>query len=178
MDQYETRTADPPNDQDDAKWSYQVLKRPSTRYAAVAFLTIVNIFLIALTFKPTKNSDFSSRYIPSWAVPVTVLSAYAVGALVALYIIFFVRDLRFKQSRGKSIWGPPNEFVGYNNRRWIIGYPELRNRRTWSQMYTPLSWEEIRGRLFDNAEARTAQDLRNEFELPSSVPFSGGIPYS
>lgn len=170
MHQYETRIADLPNDQDDAKWSYQVLKRPSTRYAAVVFFTVVNIFLIALPFKPTKNPDYSLRQIPSWAVPVTVLSAYAVGALVALYIIFFVRDLRFKQSRGKSMWGPPNEFVGYNGRRWIIGYPELKTRQTWSQIYTPLSWKEIRGRLFDNAEARTAEDLRNKFELHAPIP--------
>lgn len=170
MDQFETRSADPPSDQNDARWSYQVLKRPSTRYATVAFLTVVNIFLIALPFKPTKNSDCTSRQIASWAVPATVLSAYAVGALVALYIICFVRDLHFKQSRGKSIWGPPNEFVGYNGRRWIVGYPKLKNRETWSQIYTPLSWKDIRGRLFDNAEARTAEDLRNKFELRTPMP--------
>lgn len=101
MHQYETRSADPPNDQDDAKWSYQVLKRPSTRYAAVAFFT-VNIFLIALPFKPTKNPDYSLRQIPSWAVPVTVFSAYAVGGLVALYIIFFCPGPAF-QAKSRKI---------------------------------------------------------------------------
>ncbi|XHF98274.1 hypothetical protein AWENTII_001834 [Aspergillus wentii] len=173
MNEYETKEANPSDHYFPGPWSYQVLKNKRTRYGAVAFFTIVNIFLIALPFKTTNNPDGSTRRIPSWAVPVTVLSVFAFAALVALYIICFVRKLDFQQSRGRKI----TEFIPYNNRKWIIGYPELRKKRNWIQVFTSLPWEEIRKRLFDNAEARTAAVLREEFQperrLGSTFPLSG-----
>lgn len=157
MDQYETSRADGDNAEYEGKWSYQVLKNAWARYGAVTFFTVVNLFLIALTFKPRDN-----RTLLSLAVPITVFSACAIGALVALYVIFFVDNLRFQQSRGDSREGDPeHEFVPHKQRKWIIEYPDLRKRRNWSQVYTPLPWKEIRSRLFDNAEARTAEELRN-----------------
>lgn len=159
MKQYETSKVDPPDQHNSAKWSYQVLRSAWTRYGTVTFLAVVNLFLIALPFKSTTNSNETSRDIPSWVVPITVFSAFALGALVALYIICFVRKLEFKQrSLGDG-------FVSYNNRKWIIGWPDLGEKDNWSHVYQPLPWKQIWGRLFDNAEARSAAQLRDEIAI-------------
>lgn len=171
MRQYETSNADPPDRQRSAKWSYQVLRSAWTRYGTVAFLTIVNLFLIALPFKSTTNSNGTSRDIHFRVMPITVLSAFALGALVVLYILLcFARKLDFQQTRSEN-----NGFVAENNRKRIIQWPDLGEKENWSHVYKPLPWERIWERLLDNAEARSAAKLRDEIAMRSPAGHTNGM---
>ncbi|KAL2822905.1 amino acid permease-domain-containing protein [Aspergillus granulosus] len=160
MNQYETKSADPRGGTGfTVPWRYQVLKRPRYRYTAVLFFTLVNVFLIVVPFVPSDNPDGTHRDTPSWVQPVVVTALYAVGAGVALYVIAFVEGLRFRGSNFHiSNSSNLNDYVPYNERRWIVNYSK--GKSTWIDFLKPLPWEKIQLRLRTNGEANTAAELR------------------
>ncbi|KAL2820553.1 amino acid permease-domain-containing protein [Aspergillus cavernicola] len=173
MDQYETKDADPIGAGYTTPWHFQVMKRPLIRYLAVIFSTVANAYLIIIPFKPTSNPDGTHPATPSWVQPTIVIVVYAIGAIVALYIITFVPVLDFRQSTCDIRQNPEDRgrFVDYNDRRWIIRYLNLRgdSRKTVETLFTPRSWENIKERLLTNDEAKTAQELRQRHPLREVV---------
>ncbi|KAL3470445.1 amino acid permease-domain-containing protein [Aspergillus californicus] len=161
MTQYGTQNADPYGVGYDPEWSYSIMKSPLIRYSAVVFWTLVNLCLIIIPFISTKNPDGSPRDTPAWVQPVAVTAVYVAGAGAALYIVGVVPGFRFQQSGDRS---DPIRFLDYNDRRWIVRYPNYRKGGWWAgvvRLFTPLPWDEIWNRLNDNGEARTAEELRN-----------------
>ncbi|KAL4757473.1 APC family permease [Aspergillus foveolatus] len=152
-------------------WEYQVMKTSQLRYTATIFFIIVNLFLVVVPFIPSDNPDGTPRDTPSWVQPVIVTALYALGASVLLYIIAFVEDLGFRGSKyNVHDPGDLSGFINYNERRWIVRYPGYPD---WSSgwksaftllptLFTPLSWETIKKRLFTNGEAETVKELRRK----------------
>ncbi|KAL4801856.1 amino acid permease-domain-containing protein [Aspergillus unguis] len=175
MNQYQTASADPARAGYAVPWSYQVMKSRRVRYTTTSFFIIVNVFLIIVPFIPSDNPDGSKRDTPSWVQPVIVTGIYIFGILCALYILSFVRGLTFRGSafyRGTS--STVNDFYNYNERRWIVRYPEW--EMDWRSVFEPLPWTKIRARLRQNGEADAAEALRNQSTMTTyrtnSMPFA------
>jgi hypothetical protein len=162
MNDYQTQVADPDDRTYEVPWDYGVIKSPWLRYLVVFVFFAVNALVVAMPFDPTKNSDGSKRHIPTWVLPTIVLPIYAAGALFAIYLLCIIplKDLYFGQSGGRT---PGDGFVNYNNRRWIIRYPEVDSMQDSWKFSSPLPWKDIQRRLKDNGEKRTAEELREEF---------------
>lgn len=177
MDQYNTRFADPGGYRRRGNWTYQVLRNRAARYGVIAFFTLVNGFLIGMPLGQGRTTEGSYREISSWVSAVTALSVFGFGQLVALYIICFVRVLKFRQtsvlilSEGGRIL-----YVPHNNRMWVLEYPDLTQPYAWKEVFTPLSWNEIKGRLVDNAEATLAAKFRDTYS--QQVNTHGSFGYS
>jgi len=171
MDQYETGVADARNRAYEVPWSYNVMKNRWIRYLAVGFFFAANGVIVGIPFDPSKKPDRSQRHIPTWVLPVIALSVYLAGALFAVYILCFVQRLWFRQSGGPTE-GEHGLFVNYHNRRWIIEYPDLFTSSGWQQAVTPLPRPDIRKRFVDNGEARTAKELRDNFNQTLNPPLT------
>ncbi|KAL3436106.1 amino acid permease-domain-containing protein [Aspergillus tetrazonus] len=175
MNQYETSSTDPADRTYGVHWKYQVMKTGQIRYTATIFFIIVNLFLVVVPFIPSDNPDGTPRDTPSWVQPVIVTALYAFGASVSLYIIAFVEDLKFRGSRyNVHDPGDLSGFINYNERRWIVRYPGYPDWpwgwksafRLLPTLFTPLSWETIKERLFTNGEAEAAKELRRKAQQP------------
>ncbi|KAL4915416.1 amino acid permease-domain-containing protein [Aspergillus aurantiobrunneus] len=135
MDQYQTKSADPARIGYAVPWQCQVMKD-----------SVVVPFIPSDNPEPSDNPNARRRYMPSWAQPVIAIALYAVGALVALYTLVFVRKLDFHGSG----YNPSDlsNFVPYNERRFVC--------------IPPLPWDEFQRRLRWNGEPKAAKELNRE----------------
>jgi hypothetical protein len=155
MNEYETSVADEPGKSYEVPWTYQMMRSKIFPHLVALFFTLFNLFLVIGAAVPTNNPNGTKRKIPNWALPATVLPMYVLGALFSLFIIAVSPSLHFRGSGG------PDNFVNYNNRKWIVDYPRIGSGT--------IAWQsrsEVWTRLTSNAEAEKATELRQRFENP------------
>ncbi|KAL4782538.1 amino acid permease-domain-containing protein [Aspergillus varians] len=168
--QYDTKSADPMRHGFDLPAEYQVLKKHRYRYIAVAFFTLVHLFLVIVPFIPSRNPDGSHRDMQSWVHPVVVSAFYVFGALVALYVLGFVEGLTFRGSEYNFAQNSDGRlFREYNERRWIVQFSDRpRDWKTLFDLFKPLQWRIVKVRLQQNGEAEAADKLRTSAEAYSN----------
>jgi hypothetical protein len=127
MDQNQTRDADPAEEAYyvQVPWEYKLLRHSWQRICVGTFFTAVHTFiLVAPLISARKNSDGSTRRIPTWNLPAAVLTVYAFGAIWAMFLAVFSPRMTFHTSgRANDL----DQFVKYSARRWIVEYPTVRS---------------------------------------------------
>lgn len=171
MIENQTSAADMPGRSYSSQWEFKMMPSVGWRYVLASIIVLINAFLVAGACIPL---GAESR-IHTWTIPATVLPMYALGALVGIYILA-TRSRGDAGERGdfyfRGSGGPEREeFWDYDDRKWIIQFPESVDRNTddiherqREREFPRLQpWSVFSARLARNGEAEEARALRARF---------------
>lgn len=106
-------------------WDWQILKWRYYRWLTSVFLLLFNGFLVGLPFASSPNPDGTPRRIPTWRLPVSVLSLYFAGAVAGVLMVAISRRMVFRNSPAGSELITIENWVHPKSRQWMIEYPPV-----------------------------------------------------